>query len=260
MNIFIKLDSLDYRNAVRRLIVEKGANAKLLLREEARLLIRDILRLTPPQTQAQGNRSVEVNLRRAFSPLVISNFTDMGTPLGRRIAKMIRARDVAGLNMLFSKIGGKLGGVQLVPLGSMAAIHRRLTNERGRVSKARYVSLPQDFKTYLKMVQARVGWAKAGWEAAAVSVGQALPNYVSRHSGNARGLGRCVFSPAPKLGVTILNYSTKIPRYQAKVDAAVQIRYNSLVSEAERILKGGLSRRGSFAGTATGAVSQPKAA
>lgn len=260
MDVFIKLDSLQYRAAIKRLITEKGADAKLLLKEESRLLIRDILKLTPPQTQDQGSRSVEMNLRRAFSPLDPANFKAMDSRLGKRIAKMIRAKDVAGLNMLFSKLGGKLGGKQIVPLGSMAAIHRRLMNARGRVSKSSYVALPQDFKAYLNMVKARVGWAKAGWEAAAVSVGLALPNYVSRHSGNSRGLGRCIFSPAPKLGVTLLNFSTKIPNYQSKVDAAVQMRYHSLVSEAKRILAGGQSRRGSFAGTATGAASLPKAA
>jgi hypothetical protein len=258
MDVFIKLDSLQYRNAVKRLIVEKGADAKLLLREEARLLIRDILKLTPPQTQQQGALSVEVNLKRAFSPLVASDFSGWGNKLGKRIARLIRKKDVAQLNFLFSKIGGKLGGKRIIGLNDMPAIHKRLTNERGRVSKSSYVALPQDFKAYLKIVKARVGWAKAGWNAAATAVGLAMPGYVTRHSGNR--LGSIQFSPAPKLGVTLLNYSSKMPRYQAKVDYAVQRRYHSFLNEAKRILAGGQSRRGSFAGTATGAASQPKAA
>jgi hypothetical protein len=246
MEIRLKLDSLQYRAAVARLIAEKRADAKLLLDEEARLLVRDLVAVTPPHTKREGERSVEVNLRRAFNPLDPKKFS------AKLIATLIRKRDVGGLNAIFARAKGKFAGMRIVEFFQMRAIHKRLTNSRGRVSKAGYPVLPQDFAAYLKRVQASVGWAKAGWMAAAQRLGLSLPAYITRHSGR---LGSVSFSPAPKLGITLMNFSTKIPNYQAKVDFAVGRRYRSMVREAARILAGGKSRRGSFAGTSTGAPS-----
>ncbi len=255
MDVFIKLDSLQYRNAISRLITEARADAKLLLREESRLLLRDISGLMPPQTQEQGRLAVKRDLLRAFRPLDPRKFEESGTPTGKRIAALIRSRDIGALNALFARMKGAMAGLRVLPLSNMQSAHRRLQNARGNIGRSApgYPVLPQDFAGYLKSVQDRVGWAKAGWLRAAQAVGFSLPSYVTRH---AMAAGAVSFFPAPKLGVTMTNYSSKIPeaRLQAKIDYAIQVRYKSLVREAQRILAGGKSRRGSFAGTSTGAA------
>lgn len=251
MTPLIKYDALKYRAAVNRLITEKRADARMMLAEESRLLLRDIITLTPPKTQGQGERSVEANLRRAFSPLDPKKFEN-GTATGGRIAKLIRKRNYAGLNALFSRMkGSPLAGVTIVQPKDMQSVHRRQQDARGRIRRNRgMVSLLSDFTRYALSVRRRVGWAKAGWLAAAQLLGLALPGYVRRH-GTARG--SVAVSPAPLLAVTMTNYSSKIPDYQAKVDFALRVRYRSFMREAARILAGGKSRRASFAGTPTGA-------
>lgn len=252
MDFFIKLDSLQYRNSVARLIKEKRADAKLLLQEEARLLVKGLVGITPPHTEDEGRKAIDRNLRRAFSPLDPQNFSSDGTPAGKRIAVLIRNNDIVGLNALFARMKrGKLAGKTVLMPDQLPGIHRRLMNSRGRVSKSNFLTTLSTFRRYRDAIWKRVGWAKAGWLAAAQAVGLSLPGYVTRHSSR---LGTAAWSPAPKLGITLMNFSTKVPNMAAKVDFAVHARYNSLVREAQRILSGGKSRRGSFAGTETGSA------
>ncbi len=91
----------------------------------------------------------------------------------------------------------------------------------------------------------------AGWIKAANLVGLTLPSFVSRH---LNAPGNVIETVAPNFSITVINRTSAIPNYQATVDAALRRRQASLISEANRILAGGKSRRGSFAGTATGSA------
>lgn len=244
------IDEAGYRNALNQFVTELNANGELLLKEEMRLLLRDVVSFTPPKTQAQGRKAVDADLRRNAAPL---DAQKIKIP---RMAELVRKRDVEAIQKFADNIkGGFFNRRRLLQTTEdIQAEHRRNRTRYGRVrSDKRNMALLSVWRKYTREVQDRVGFAKAGWLRAAEGVGLKLPNFVTRHAGNAPGQ---YIAPTPqKLVIESINRSSKIPNYDRTVAAATKRRVNSIKSELNRLLRGGKSRRGSFAGTATGAPS-----
>lgn len=244
------IDEAGYRNALNQFVTELNANGELLLKEEMRLLLRDVVSFTPPKTQAQGRKAVDADLRRNAAPL---DAQKIKIP---RMAELVRKRDVEAIQKFADNIkGGFFNRRRLLQTTEdIRAEHRRNRTRYGRVrSDKNNMALLSVWRKYTREVQDRVGFAKAGWLRAAEGVGLKLPNFVARHAGNAPGQ---YIAPTPqKLVIESINRSSKIPNYDRTVADATKRRVNSIKSELNRLLRGGKSRRGSFAGTATGAPS-----
>lgn len=278
-----------YRTALNDLVREKRANAQLLLREEARLFVRDVIDFTPPRTKSIGLKAVAKDLAKVYATAaqVIRKAKEMGARgMAVALSEAMRQRDYAGFAALLMRTSGATETVRVRPYtrggkqvsgytvnrsivsrpiqqwggGSVnnivdPAFHLRRRRPNGRVAGERWSQIVFDAKSlssYVKMVQSRVGWAKAGWAATAARVGHALPAFIRELAGKAPG--NVIETGAPSFSITMVNRSSAIPNYQERVvNPALRRRYVSLVKEAQRILAGGKSRRGSFAGTSTGA-------
>lgn len=241
------IDEAGYRNALNQFVYQLNANGQVLLKEEMRLLLRDVIAFTPPKTQAQGRAAVDLDLSRNAAPL------DPEKIKIPRMATLVRKRDIEGIQKFADNIkGGFFQGRKLLrTVEDVRAEHRKNRTRWGRVkSDKRNMALLNVWRKYAREVQSRVGFAKAGWLRAAEGVGLKLPNFVTRHGTNAPGQ---YIAPTPqRLVIESINRSSKIPDYERTVAAATKRRINSIKSELARLLKGGKSRRGSFAGTATG--------
>ena len=69
MSLSVKIDTVRYRNDLNQFVEKLNADAQILLKEEMRLLLRDISRLTPPKTLAQGRKAVAGDVSRAVGSL-----------------------------------------------------------------------------------------------------------------------------------------------------------------------------------------------
>ena len=244
------IDEAGYRDALNQFVYRLNADGQLLLKEEMRLLLRDVVSFTPPKTMAQGRAAVYTDLARNAAPL------DPQKIKMKRMAEVVRKRDVEAIQKIADNLKG--GFFQrrtlLQTTDDIRAQHKKNRTRYGRIRKdMRNMALLSVWRKYTREVQDRVGFAKAGWLRAAEGVGLKLPNFVTRHAGNAPGQ---YIAPTPqKLVIESINRSSKIPNYDRTVAAATKRRVNSIKSELNRLLRGGKSRRGSFAGTATGAPS-----
>ncbi len=241
------IDEAGYRNALNDFVVKLNANGELLLKEEMRLLLRDVVSFTPPKTMAQGRKAVEADLKRNAEPL---DWKNIQMP---RFAEAIYRRDAEAIQKIANNLKGGFfrNRTLLKTVDEIRAEHKKNRTRYGRIrSDRRNMALLSVWRKYTREVQSRVGFAKAGWLRAAEGVGLKLPNFVTRHAGKAPGQ---YIAPTPqKMVIESINRSSKIPNYDRTVSDATKRRVNSIKSELNRLLRGGKSRRGSFAGTATG--------
>lgn len=240
------------------MVYELKADSVKLLEEEMRLLLRDILRFTPPtktpkadETQLnarqRGTTAVENDLYRNARPLIPEQIE---IP---RLSEAVARRDVTAIRAIVKNLKGKWGDrTLLVGTAELAQAHLRNRNRWGRVKgDKRNMAFARDWQKYARTIKQRVGWHKAGWLRAARALGMPLPRWIARHESYAPG-----GYYAPSTSNLVIQSSTravKIPDYEARhVTPAVKARMKSLVSEVSRLVKGGKSRRLSLANTPTG--------
>lgn len=251
MSLRVKIDTVQYRNDLNRFVTELNADSTLLLKEEMRLLLRDIQRLTPPKTLAQGRKAVSGDMSRVASPL------DPDKIKFPAMAKAVRDRDAKAIQAIADnlKSGFYAKRHMISSDGDLRAAHQSARNNRGRVRRDQNnMTFLRIWRKYTSEIQSRVGYARAGWAQAAAGVGFKLPSWVARHSGYAKGGYK---APNPNdLEIVGVNRGAKIPNYQATVDAAMRLRVKSIGSELKRLIDGGKSRRASLAGTTYGQAAE----
>ena len=244
----LQINQARYRDGLNQFVNRLGADAQLLLKEEMRLLLREVVRFTPPKTFAQGRAAVGKDLVKNATPL------DHSKIKWPRLAELVRKRDLDGIQKLTDSVkkGFWQGRKLLTSTSQIADEHRRNRNRYGRVrSDRRNMAVLAIWNRCTRDVQSRVGFAKAGWVTAARAVGLSMPGWVTRLSGAAGG--GYVAPNQNRLVIEAINRSTKIPNYEQRVvSSAVRSRAMSIESELKRLLAGGKSRRGSLAGTASG--------
>ena len=248
MSLTISFDMASYRHSLNQMVHKLNADAVLLLKEEMRLLLRDIVHFTPPlKGHAQGRNAVTGDLNRNARPL------DPEKIKMPRLAEVVRKRNVAAIVAITGNLkGGWVGRRMLATQAEIAAKHIRNRNKYGRVRRDQNnMAFMSDWRAYLRKVQSRVGYHRAGWLTAADAVGLRLPAWVQKHRSYAGG---GYVAPTPEsLTVIAINRSIKIPDYYERhVYPAVRSRVRSIQSEVARLLRGGKTRRGSFANTPSG--------
>ena len=292
MGLTVTFDQARYKDSIRRLIEDLGANGDLLMREEARLLSRDLIEATPPKTKSQGNKAVARDLKRVFVAIttVIKYLKAVGKKnVAREVARLVKLRDYTRAIAFLAQRSAKT--TERVPVKShtrsgvsvksytqvrtrdgsaypnvgqgttfaqqpSASIHEGRRNAYGHVTAktiSQIILNPRALRAYIDRVQSHVGFAKAGWLPAAVKYGANVPSWIRRFSGSAPGYVVERLGPAVTgKEITLANRGSKMPRYQEQVNFAVQRRYKSMISEAQRLLRGGKTRRASFAETPSG--------
>lgn len=274
----IQVSSTQYANAVNKMTDKLGADLNDVMREEARFFIRDVVKFTPPKSLSQGRGAIEADLfggRQTGRYKAIGIFQRIGN--SRQVPpKVKRAGESETMAVALGWEGSKTVRIwkkYWLPNATndqMQAWHKRhqspTTGRTVRVSQSvigRWKTTDQMWVSnatgnrYFKWLAERVGWAKAGWNAAAKRLGYKLPSYVSRHS-NAQGgyredLGKKILMSR---SITLTNAASKIPNYQRIVDAAMRARWLSFVREVQAIANGRKSRRASLAGTVYGESSE----
>lgn len=255
MKLTFALNEARYRDSLNTFVRQLNADADKLLREEMRLLLRDIVNLTPPtkspksdqvkrSAKQRGDNAVEADLSRVATPL---DWRNIENP---RLAEAVYRRNQTVMLAIMKNMKQYRNASILANGDAIRSSHLQNRNRYGRVRRKvlNQVAFLTDWQRYTRTVKSRVGFARAGWLRAAEAVGLPMPNWVRRHAGYARGGFQ---APTPgKLEIVATNGSVKIPNYQQNiVNAAMQARRASIESELKRLMAGGKTRRASFAGT-----------
>lgn len=257
MKLTFSINQARYRDALNTFVYELNADALVLLKEEMRLLLRDILVLTPPtkspkkdevklSAKQRGDNAVESDMSRLARPL---DWKDVKNP---RLAEAIYKRDQATMMAIMKNMKQYKNSSLLPNVDAIRSSHLKNRNRYGRV---RYRGLKQiaflsDWQKYARSVKSRVGFARAGWLRAAEGVGLTMPNWVRRHAAYAKGGFQFQTTMPGVREIVAKNGSIKIPYYQINiVNAAMNKRRMSIESELRRLMSGGKTRRASFAGT-----------
>lgn len=211
--VTIQLDSSRFEKAIRATLADSKRAVPVVMRQQAKLFVRDVVRITPPShvnerlaaatdttghvVGAAAKKWGEATIRGDLSRIV------QVLP-GRQLARLL---DRPSWEADFAHEGASvIGPIQHKVLQSTDELrkwHQSHRNKRGRVPKVNkrattgirardlqfldqaYVS-PSVYKDYLKSVLARVGLLASGWCAAAARLGLALPAWITRH-GSSRG-------------------------------------------------------------------------
>lgn len=296
MGLSLQIDTAKYRNDINRLVARFEIDTGELLKEEARLFVRDVNRLTPPGSYSEGRNAVKRDINRVFRS-VAWVIRELKVKAGDRRAalifrKLIRAGNYEGARDMITQRSNIIENVPVRAHVRGGAQVKAYTQKRRKVdsvvskvapdvqfypsvvpqvhkdNRNRYGHVPsklakgiiasaKSLRDYIKEIQSHVGWARAGWLPAARRYGYKMPQWIERFA-TAPGavhenLGAGVSSPS----ITLINRGSALPGYQRIVDTALYNRYRSLGREALRILAGGKTRRGSFAGTSAAEPATP---
>lgn len=231
MQLQIKADTRQLENALYLLAREARVAPGVVIKEETGLLVRNIMQLTPPKNLAQGRKAIQGDLRRIVYPLDPSTIT--WEPLKQAVQKRDREAIAAILknkrppNMDLTRDATR-----------MAQQHTKMRNKRGRVTRGvrpMLAALARDANRYIRDVQSRVGWTKAGFVAALNAAGKTAPGWIQRHAA-ASGTVVVHWGENPRVVATSLN--NKIPGFQRVVDNAVKNRVITTGKKIQALIDG----------------------
>lgn len=246
----ITVQTGEFLNALRRFDKEVlDGDFQKFTRAEARGLLRQVIRHTPPQTQKQGEDAAERSVKQAVRPLIESTWRN------QRIRKMIRERRDAELETTLRSLPNQprwMKGLAVIPFQPQAHIRQR--DRRGRVQKQRpFATTQTDIQAqYIQTIRRRVGWALAGWNASAkaLRVSVSGKSFAKRH-GTTGGAHFEVSSASGVLTISMENRNIKQPNFDRKVADAMRIRAKNINKNIDRILRGGAHKYGIGTGPAT---------
>jgi hypothetical protein len=244
MRVSVTVDTQSLSDSLHRLASVAREAPGIIIKEETKALVKNLIQLTPPKTYAQGRNAVKRDLNKIAIPIGtefaessrVNMKEDDGTWRGR-LATLIRKRDARGIELMLRNSKERFWNTRTVvqDKGALVASHKQNRNNFGRAYTLRQVSYRRDWRSYLKDVQSRVGWAKSGWVAVADAVGLSTPSWL-RKLASKSGAASATFSG--KADVFAVNYNVKIPNYQKTVSAAVRNRIRVTETKIKRLIAG----------------------
>ena len=171
----LKIDDRAFRAAFKQWMFRSQKTTIACLRHQAKLFVRDIVRITPP------GHSVKV---RENDPRWRPGKTV-------RIVTQAEARRI-GQNVIKANIARVMkAGRRRTIADSAQTIHQRFRNKRGRVAvdlrkggDRRYVVPSGELKAEIQRSLDNVGVLASGWNAAASELGLKMPEWIGRHGTN----------------------------------------------------------------------------
>jgi hypothetical protein len=173
-----------------------------VLRQQARLLVKDCARMTPPcgrsaltesyaQQRRTGLKALARDVKRVFQPMENTvkglntaeanskpGFT--GEPVGTRALRYARTGQLDKLNELLKHFKFRRRAVKDATVALFKSA--RTISHRTRTINQRFVvTNPRSIAAATKAEGAEIGKAKAGWVRAAEALGEKLPSWILKH-------------------------------------------------------------------------------
>jgi hypothetical protein len=239
------IDSKNFNEDLARLASDVRVNAVRVVKTQARLLLVEIIKWTPPyakagssaQAKRLGENAVANDIYQYWGTVRKDNPKSQVDFLTHRnnVLEMAKARDYGKFNEMMNDMHKRKAipfDRNLIRRGARHGVHinnlRRRTLDREGLDK------------YVKDLQKRVGWAKAGWAKSAAELGIALPAYVRRHSNT--GSNYRFVRRGNEILVEMANSNIHIPRYENQIALAMRVRSKAMHADIKRIAAGGKHR------------------
>ena len=242
-----------FANAGRELMEEMGKTEADFLKQQGRLLLDDLVHMTPPFTKGStgkgitsqsyamqrkvGENAVKRDIKKVFRP-----FSPLGRYLARKSTDKYMQQRIAdyaadgNLTAIRTIVKAMLGSKTDVRREVEPALHMARRNNKGRVTSSQPITFilnERQLKAYIKEMQAHVGFSKSGWAQAASALGYKLPNWITRH--NAPGLFRDdsanKLNPSLTIG-NVLKWSNDYSPLSI-VETALKIRTESMQKDMQ---------------------------
>lgn len=252
MSVFFDVAHKDFAEQLDGLVKATGKEAGRVVRDEARLFVKDVVKHTPPFGETPstetlnhqrkiGEAAVERDIRRAFVALEeLKVMQGEETALVGRLRELARQGKVQSIHdILRDELNFKNPNVaaRVDP-----EWHETQRDKRGRVPggkrRPRMVILNEGtIRKQIRAKQRRVGKAKGGWAAAADALGVKLPGWIKRHGSPGQVQNRLdnIFNPS----ITMANLVGYIQGTGAElqiVNRALRNRVKVMKLKLERIL------------------------
>ena len=227
----IELDTTNFQSALKEFRRNSKRAAGVVLREQARGVLRKIIEWTPPGgknatgqgAKKRGEAKVERDILKLMEPLA---------------APRVSANSLRAAGMF----------VDVASNESPASIHKANRSPTGRVNRTlrpRIKIKASDLKRYIASKKKMVGFLASGWKAAAEKLGVPVPAWVARHS--AAGVG-VVRSSAVMIEVSATNQVVGAPRLdmERRVQSAMNSQAAAMMRQVEHFAVRDAARRAGF--------------
>ncbi|XHR30914.1 MAG: hypothetical protein ACFUZC_10185 [Chthoniobacteraceae bacterium] len=201
----LKFDDRAFRSALKRFEANSKRSREAVLKDQARLFVRDVILVTPP------NKNFKLN--RKGGEAAVSN--DI-----RKILRQSKAKDaVSDPSDIHARFRDR---------------HTGRVNKRNLKTKYRVANLA----VYIKKELEKVGILASGWNAAAAKLGARVPEWISRH-GTGRGAIKITVSLA-EVRITITNavkFASGVDGLIRRVQAALDKRTGAMNRQVDHFQK-----------------------
>lgn len=251
------LDTAEWETEVANLLKHVKKSAGDLIENEAKLLVIDCIRLTPPTTGGAGvmseslSKQYKAGQKAIYNDIkkVILRYPNLSLYKNPKVKRWLgKAYKEGNWELVMDIIGDQSGKAgDRVPDN----FHESMRNRRGRIPKTNpkrfYVKNESTIKEYAEKIYQKIGKAKAGWLPAAK--GLKVPKrhriaFISRHRG--KGLIRKQVGKSLRSFVHVANlvdYIQKHGRERRIMAVAMKSRTNKIREKIANILKSGAAKK-----------------
>ncbi len=231
----VDLSALD--TAILRYVNELGLELPRVVKQTARLLNKDLVKMTPPNNQKQGRQSVSRDINRAVLLL------DPDKIHWDVLKTAIRDREYDVVQSWLSRLkSGPFKDMELVHFSP--TLHTGVRDRRGRVqrSKKKLTLDRSEHTRYVKSVQGHVGYTRAWWAPSAAVLGASLPGWINRHHVTGQAVINNLDRPNnPE--IIMINRGPGVSAISsAAVNSAIRRRTTSMNRDVNQVLAGRASK------------------
>lgn len=223
-------------------LIAQGGDVESIFRDEARLFLRQVIRLTPPKTREQGEAAIKRDLMKIFTPVNQDFLDDLIIEHGHNNidAWITSAVDPGVKRHVMFDYASNTGT-------EMADFHQRNRDNRGRTRPLKRMASGwyspfavsfEDFASYRDKVLKRVGMRKAGWGVSLIGMAGKVAGWIRRHVDSKQAKGELHLVAADKPSVTMINRSPGIGQDVRTVNSALRVRSQAIGRRIRLILSG----------------------
>lgn len=225
-------------------LASQGGDVEAIFRDEARLFLAQVIRLTPPKTKQQGEDAIKRDLMKIFTPVNEDFLDDLIIEHGHNNIDAWIESSIDGTRKHIQFDYASNTG------GEMADFHQRNRDNRGRTRNLKRMASGwyspfavsfENFAAYRDKVLKRVGLRKSGWAKSLIGLAGKVTGWINRHVSEGKAPGELHLTVGEKPSMTMINRAPGIGNDLRIVRNALRIR-NEAIGKRLRLILSGYSK------------------
>jgi len=264
INVAVKeVDAKAFNDAVNNIIATSNRDMKEVVNQQGKLLAIELMNYTPPFAggkvpkgeaskttkgdQRQGMEAVKRDILRTMTPP--SELFKMGFK-NKWLEKVVKSKDDKKIQQYFESVKSPiLNKYKVAQFDPQLHLSKRVYSNRFRPKyQYKFVSNEGFVKKYIKEMQGRVGYMKAGWAVAAQFFGATIPKWIEDHLYYAKGEVKILNEDPTNYSIEMANYTPTIDRHASSYNVAIRMRTNALNRAFDNYLEKTLKESFTYAG------------